>query len=66
MIQRGHLLNISRRPQTSEKIKKKKPPSDSIGQKKKRRERNESGCDLNLREGAMKEEKFLHPGKFPH
>ena len=45
-----------------------KSPLNWVGQKKKgkKKETKESGCDLHLWEGAVKEEKFPHTRKPPH
>lgn len=34
--------------------------------KRQKKVRKELGWDLHPREGAVKEERFLHPGKSPH
>ena len=64
MICTEHLLNAGRRPQTSKRARK--PPHNWVGQKKKEKERKESGQDLCSKDGAVKEDRFLHPGKSPH
>ena len=55
-----HLLNASKRYQTSERARK--PPCNWVGQKKKRKE---SGQDL-CRDGTVKEERFLHLENSPY
>ena len=50
----GHLLNTSRNPH------------NWSGQKEKKREKRESGRSLSPREGEVKKERFLHPGKSSH
>ena len=69
MIHTEQLQNAGRRPQTSERARK--SSCNWVGQKKKEkknkeRERKESGWEQHPREGAVKEERFLHPRKFPH
>ena len=61
MICRDHLLLAGRWPQTFKKARK--PPSNWVGQMKKKKE---SGQDLCHKEGAVKEEMFLNPVKSPH
>ena len=57
-----HLLNAGRRPQTSQKARN--SPRTWEGQKKKgKTETKESGQDLHLCEGAVKEKKFPHTRK---
>ena len=63
-IHKEHLLNTGRRPQTSKSAKK--SPCNWEGQKQSKKKRKESRQDLYPREGAMKEERFLHPGRSPH
>lgn len=58
-----YLLNAGGRPQTSERTRK-SPHKHNRGEQKK--VRKELGWDLHPREGAVKEERFLHPGKSPH
>ena len=57
-----YLLNAGRRPQTAEKARK----SSHNQVEKKKKVRKELGWDLHPWEGALKEERFLHPGKSPH
>ena len=60
-----HLLNASRRPQTSQKARK--SLRTWVGQKKKEKtETKEQGQDPHLWEGAVKEEKFPHTRKPLH
>ena len=60
-----HLLNIGRRPQTSQKARN--SPHTWVEQKKKEKtETKEQEWDLHLWEGAAKEEKFPHTRKPLH
>ena len=60
-----HLVNASRRPQTSQKARN--SPRTCVGQKEKEKtETKEYGWNLQLWEGAVKEEKFPHTRKFLH
>lgn len=43
-----------------------KLPNRQVWVGPKKNERKELGWDLGLWEGAVKEDKFLHPGKSPH
>ena len=58
------LLNAGKRSQNSDRASK----SAWLGRTKEKRKkmRKESGWHLHPYEGAGKEEKFLHPGKYPH
>ena len=56
-----YLLNTGRIPQTAERVRK--SPGNQIGKKIKKKMRTELGWDLHPWEGAVEEERFLHPGK---
>ena len=62
MIYTEHLVNASRRPQTSKRTRK--PPHDQAGQRKKERKGIRTG--LHPREGAMNKERVPYPGESLH
>ena len=62
MIYTEHLVNASRRPQTSKRTRK--PPHDQVGQRKKKRKGIRTG--LRPREGTMNEERVPYAGESLH
>ena len=65
MILTEYLLNAGRKPQTAERARK--SPCNWVKKKEreKKKVRKESGRVLHPWKGAVKEERFLYPGK-PH
>ena len=64
MICTEHQLNASKGPMASKKARN--PPHNWVGQKKKGEEEERIRRALHPREGAVKEDRFPHPGKIPH
>lgn len=67
MILTEYLLNAGKKPQTTERARK---SPCKLGSRKKKENnkvrKDESGRVLHPRKGAVKEERFLYPGRPPH
>ena len=63
----SHRISTERWQTTSDSERARKSPRNRVGKKKKEKKvRKQSGQDLCPWEGAVKEGRFLHPGKPPH